>query len=125
MTGVRVDSRASDHGSGNAFAVARADRAHISAVVDRFNKASLAGDTRTMGALVDPSKLRYLEQIGQPCEVSLGSTLTAESEREVRTWTVTAIDITGNDAVADIRSASSTRDLHLHRRQDHWLILGL
>jgi hypothetical protein len=78
-----------------------------------------------MGALVDPSKLRYLERIGQPCEVSLGSTLTAESEREVRTWTVTAIDITGNDAVADIRSASSTRDLHLHRRQDHWLILGL
>jgi hypothetical protein len=90
----------------------RADRRQIRDVIRRFNKAALAGDTNGMCALVDPSTLRYLEQIGQPCEVSLGGTLTAESERDVRTSRITAIDISGDDAVAHIRSISGTRDFH-------------
>lgn len=78
-----------------------------------------------MCALVDPSRLRYLEQIGQPCAVSLGGTLTAESERDVRSSTITAIDISGDDAVAHIRSPSGARELRLHRRRGRWLVLGV
>src|SRR4051794_24191451 len=84
----------------------RADRAQIRDVIRRFNVASLAGDSGGMCALVDPSKLRYLQQIGQPCEVSLGGRLTAESERDVRSSTITAIDISGDDALAHIRGTS-------------------
>jgi hypothetical protein len=103
---------------------ARADRAQIRDVIRRFNQASLAGDSGGICALVDPSKLRYLEQIGQPCEVSLGGTLTAESARDVRSSTITSIEITGDDAVAHIGGTSGARDLRLRRRGGHWLILG-
>jgi hypothetical protein len=103
----------------------RADRAQIRDVIQRFNRASLAGDSGGMCALVDPSKLRYLEQVGQPCELSLGGTLTAESARDVRSSTITAIDISGDDAVAHTRGRSGARDLRLHRRGGRWLILGV
>jgi hypothetical protein len=89
-------------------------------VIRRFNKASLAGDSGAMCALVDPSKLRYLEQIGQPCEVALGGRLTPESERDERTGAITSIDIGDDTAVAHIRSA-----VHLRRRAGHWLIVGV
>ena len=51
-------------GARAAASSAGADRARIRAVVRRFNLASLAGDSGAMCALVDPAKLRYLEQIG-------------------------------------------------------------
>jgi hypothetical protein len=104
---------------------APADRAQIRDIIRRFNQASLAGDTGGMCALVDPSKLRYLDQIGQPCELSLGGTLTAESERDVRSRTITSIEISGDDAVAHTRGRSGARDLRLHRRGGRWLILGV
>jgi hypothetical protein len=104
---------------------ARADRADIRAVIQRFNRASLAADSRRMCALVDPAKLRYLEQIGQPCELSLGGSLTAESERDVRSATITSVEISGEGAVAHVRGLSGVRDLRLHRRRGHWLILGV
>jgi hypothetical protein len=66
-------------------------------VIDRFNQASLAGDSGRMCALVDPSRLRYLEQVGQPCLVSLGGRLTAASERDVRSAAITSIEISGDD----------------------------
>jgi hypothetical protein len=94
-------------------------------VIRRFNEAALTGDTGAMCALVDPAKLRYLEQIGLPCEVSLGRRLTAESERDVRSSRITRIEISGDDAVAHIRSTSGARDLRLHRRRGRWLILGV
>lgn len=104
---------------------ARAHRAEIREVINRFNQASLAGDGGGMCALVDSSKLRYLEQIGQPCEISLGGTLTPESERDVRSSTITSIEISGDEAVAHIRGTSGARDLRLHRRRGRWLIVGV
>ena len=78
-----------------------------------------------MCALVDPSRLRYPEQIGQPCAVSLGGRLTAESQRDVRSSKITAIEISGDDAVAQVRSMSGARELRLHRRRGRWLVLGV
>lgn len=102
-----------------------ADHSQIRDVIRRFNQASLAGDTSAMCSLVDPARLSYLEQIGQPCEVSLGGTLTPEAQRDVRSSTITTIEITGDNAVAHTRGESGTRDLRLHRTQGHWLILGV
>jgi hypothetical protein len=112
-------------GAQAATRAARAERAQIRDVIHRFNRASLAGDSGRMCALVDPSTLRYLELIGQPCVVSLGGTLTAESERDVRSATITSIEIRGDDAVAHVRGTSGVRDLRLHRRRGVWLILGV
>jgi ABC-type methionine transport system permease subunit len=78
-----------------------------------------------MCALVDPAKLRYLEQIGLPCEVSLGGVLTAESERDVRNRTITSVDIVGDNAVAHTTGTGGPRDLALHRSVGHWLIIGV
>jgi hypothetical protein len=115
---------ASHHGGGGR-GDARVDRAQIRDVIRRFDAARLAADAGASCELVDPSKLRYLEQIGLPCEVSLGGTLTPESERDVRTSAITSIDIHGDRAVAHIRSAGGRRDLQLHRRGGHWLIVGV
>jgi hypothetical protein len=113
--------RAADAADGEAAA----DRAQIRDLIRRFNQASLAGDAGAMCALVDPAKLRYLEQIGQPCEVSLGGTLTPESERDVRSRTIASIQITGDDAVAHTEGVGGARDLALRRTAGHWLIRGV
>src|SRR3954463_3780682 len=102
-----------------------AHRAQIRDVIGRFRAASLAGDSGAMCALVDPAKLRYLELIGQPCEVSLSGTLTADSERDVRGRMVTSVEIAGDKAVAHTRGPSGTLDLELHRSEGHWLIVGV
>ena len=78
-----------------------------------------------MCALVDPGKLRYLELIGLPCEVSMGGRLTPDSERDVRSSTITSIEIAGDDAVAHTRGSSGARDRRLHRTRGHWLIVGV
>jgi hypothetical protein len=120
--------QASDGARRSAHAVGdsgRADRAEIRDVIRRFSRAELAGDSRAICALVDPSKLQYLEQIGNPCEVLFAGTLTAESAREVRSRTITSIEIKGNDAVAHIGGTSGARDLRLRRRGGHWRILGV
>jgi hypothetical protein len=71
--------RASDGAhSSRAAQLSRADRGQIRDVIRRFTEAALAGDTVGMCALVIASKLRYLEQFGLPCEVSLGGRLTAD-----------------------------------------------
>jgi hypothetical protein len=113
--------RAADAADGEAAA----DRARIRDLIRRFNQASLAGDAGAMCALVDPAQLRYLEQIGQPCEVSLGGTLTPQSRRDVRSRTITSIQITGDDAVAHTEGVGGPRDLTLRRTAGHWLIRGL
>jgi hypothetical protein len=94
-------------------------------VIRGFSRAELAGDKRAMCALVDPSKLQYLEQVGNPCEMLYAGTLTAESAREVRNRTITSIEIKGDDAVAHIGGTSGARDLRLRRRGGHWRILGV
>lgn len=101
------------------------ERAQIRDVIRRFNQASLVGDSGAMCALVDPAKLRQLNQVGQPCEVSLGGTLTPDSERDVRSRAVTAIEIKGNDAVAHTRGVNGPRDLALRRTAGRWLIVGV
>jgi hypothetical protein len=50
---------------------------------------------------------------------------TPESERDVRSARITAIDIRGDDAIAHLREANGTRDLRLHRGNGRWLILGV
>ena len=102
-----------------------ADRAQIRDVIRRFNEASLAGDSTAMCALVDPAKLRYLEQIGLPCEISLGGTLTPASERDVRSRTISSIDVKGDNAVAHTTGTDGPRDLRLRRSVGHWLIVGV
>lgn len=101
---------------------AATDRARIRDVIRRFNQATLAGDTGAMCALVDPAKLRYLEQIGLPCEVCLGGTLTPQSERDVRSRTITSIEITGDDAVAHAEGVDGRCEVALRRSAGHWLI---
>src|SRR4051794_40094939 len=108
-----------------AAGVASRDGAQIRDVIRRFNRAALAGDSSAMCALVDPAKLRYLEQIGQRCEDSLGGTLTRESERDVRSITISSIEIRGDNAVAQLRAASGARDLSLRRTEGDWLIVGV
>jgi hypothetical protein len=94
----------------------RADRANIRDVIRRFNQASLAGHSGAMCALVDPAKLQYLEQIGNPCQMLYAGRLTAESAREVRNGTITSIEIKGDGAVAHIGGTSGAQDLRLHHR---------
>src|SRR3954451_1942838 len=96
-----------------------AHRAQIRKVLRRFRAASLAADSRAKCALVDPAKLRYLELIGQPCEVLLSGTLTADSERDVRARIITSVEIAGDKAVAHTRGPSGARDLELHRSEGH------
>jgi hypothetical protein len=122
--GERSPHRA-DRSPGAAAAAATRDRAQIRDVIRRFDVASLAGDSSAMCALVDPAKLRYLEEIGRPCEVSLSGTLTADSERDVRSRMITSIEIAGDSAVAHTRGLSGARNLELHRTERHWLILGV
>jgi hypothetical protein len=110
---------------GGEVAAAMRDRAQISDVIRRFGAASLAGDSRALRALVDPAKVRYLEVIGQPCEVSPGGALTADSERDVRSRMITSVVIAGDKAVVHTRGLSGARDLELHRTEGHWLILGV
>jgi hypothetical protein len=104
---------------------AGADRAKIRRVIRRFNLASLAGDSGAMCALVDPAKLRYLELIGQPCEVSMSGRLTPDSERDVRTSKIISIEIAGDNAVAHTRGSSGKTDLRLRRTGGQWLIVGV
>jgi len=108
-----------------ALGTAEVDRTRIRDVIHRFNEASLAGDSDAVCALVDPAKLSYLDQIGQPCEQALGGTLTADSERDVRSRAITSIEIKGNDAVAHTRGVNGPRDLALHRTAGRWLIVGV
>ena len=63
---------------------AGSDERRVRDVIRRWNTAALNGDAIAACALVDPAKLRYLEQIGLPCELVQSGTLTAESERDVR-----------------------------------------
>jgi hypothetical protein len=114
-----------DRSGGGGVAAAMRDRAQIRDVLRRFRAASLAGDSGAMCALVDPAKLRYLELIGQPCEVFLSGTLTADSERDVRGRMITSVEIAGDKAVAHTRGASGARDLELQRSEGHWLIVGV
>lgn len=104
---------------------AGADRAQIRDVLRRFDLASLVGDSGGMCALVDPAKLRYLEQIGEPCEVSMSGRLTPDSERDVRTSKIISIEIAGDNAVAHTRGSSGKTDLKLHRTRGQWLIVGV
>jgi hypothetical protein len=104
---------------------AGADRAQIRDVLRRFDLASLAGDSGGMCALVDPAKLRYLEQVGEPCEVAMSGRLTPDSERDVRSRTIASIAIAGDNAVAHTRGLSGARDLKLRRTRGHWLIVGI
>jgi hypothetical protein len=114
-----------DRSRGGEGAAATRDRGQIRDVIRRFDAASLAGDRRAMCALVDPAKPRYLEVIGEPCEVSLSGTLTADSERDVRGRTITSVEIAGDKAVAHTRGLSGARDVELHRTEGQWLILGV
>jgi hypothetical protein len=103
---------------------ADADRAQIRDVIRRWNEAELAGDTDAICALVDPAKLEYLEQIGQPCEALYSGVLTPESERDVRSSTITSIEINGADAVAHTHEVSGTHELRLRRTGGHWRVVG-
>jgi len=49
-------------------------------------------------------------------------TLTAESERDVRSTKVTAVEIDGDRAVAHARSVHGVRDIELRRVDGTWLI---
>jgi hypothetical protein len=104
---------------------AAADRRQIRDVLRRFNVARLAGDGGRTCALVDPAKLRYLELIGLPCEVSMGGRLTPDSERDVRSRAITSIGIAGDNAVAHNRGLSGARDFKLHRTRGQWLFVGV
>jgi hypothetical protein len=129
ISGCGASSRSGRTSTGAAVAhatvrTAARDQARIRDLIRRFNEASLAGDSGAMCALIDPGKRRYLEQIGHPCEVSLGGELTPDSERDVHSRTITSIDINGDDAVAHTDGADGARDLALRRTEGDWLIVG-
>jgi hypothetical protein len=98
------------------------DGAAIRDVIRRFRSARLAADSSAQCALIDPATLRYLEQIGEPCEVLQSGTLTAESERDVRSRTIASIEIDGDSAVAHTRGLSGARHITLHRIEGRWFI---
>jgi hypothetical protein len=98
------------------------DSAAIRDVIRRFNSARLAAESSAQCALIDPATLRYLEQIDEPCEVLQGGTLTAESERDVRSRNIASIEIDGDNAVAHTRGLSGARDITLHRIEGRWFI---
>ena len=110
------------HGSRTSGTRAGSDERRVRDVIRRWNTAALNGDAIAACALVDPAKLRYLEQIGLPCELVQSGTLTAESERDVRSTKVTAVEIDGDRAVAHARSVHGVRDIELRRVDGTWLI---
>jgi len=110
------------HGARTPGARGGSDERRVRDVIRRWNTASLNGDAVAACALVDPAKLRYLEQIDLPCELLQSGTLTAESERDVRSTKVTAVELDGDRAVAHTRSLDGGRDIELHRINGTWLI---
>ena len=109
------------HGARTPGSRAGSDERKVRDVIRRWNTASLRGGAAAC-ALVDPATLHYLEQIDLPCESVQSGTLTAESERDVRSTRVTAIEIDGDRAVAHTRSLHGGRDIELHRVGGTWLI---
>jgi hypothetical protein len=110
------------HGVATSRGGETADIAAIRAVIRRFNSARLAADSGAQCALIDPATLRYLEQIGERWEVLQSGTLTAESERDVRSRIIAFIEVDGDSAVAHTRGRSGARDIALHRIEGHWFI---
>ena len=118
--GQRSERPARPHGVAKSRGGETSDSAAIRDGIRRFNSARLAADSTAQCALIDPPTLRYLEQIGEPCEVLQSGT--AESERDVRSRNIAAIEIDGDNAVTHTRGLSGARDITLHRIEGRWFI---
>ena len=104
------------------------DAERVHAAVEAFGRATAAKDyQRLCDRLLAPDLVEEVESSGLPCEVALQQGL---GEVEAPTLTIGRIDVSGDRATADVRSAAAgeppSRDtLQLVRVGDSWRIASL
>jgi Putative lumazine-binding len=104
------------------------DAEKVRVVVENFGEATAAKDyQRLCDELLAPKLVEEVERVGLPCEVALRQGL---GEVEAPTLTIGTIEIRGDDATAEVRTAASgerpSRDvLELIRFGDGWRIASL
>jgi Putative lumazine-binding len=104
------------------------DTEQVHTAVEEFGKATAAKDyQRLCDRLLAPALVEEVEASGLPCEVALRQGL---GEVRAPTLTIGRIEVTGDRATADVRSAAAgeppSRDtLQLVRVDDAWRIASL
>jgi Putative lumazine-binding len=104
------------------------DTERVHTAVEAFGRATAAKDyQRLCDQLLAPDLVQEVESQGLPCEVALQQGL---GEVEAPTLTIGRIEVTGDRATADVRSAAAgeppSRDtLQLVRVGDSWRIASL
>jgi putative lumazine-binding protein len=104
------------------------DAEKVRVVVENFGEATAAKDyQRLCDELLAPKLVEEVERVGLPCEAALRQGL---GEVEAPTLTIGTIEIRGDDATAEVRTAASgerpSRDvLELIRFGDGWRIASL
>jgi hypothetical protein len=104
------------------------DTEQVHTVVEAFGKASAAKDyQRLCDELLAPKLVDEVESVGLPCEVALKQGL---GDVRSPTLTIGKIEVRGNTATAEVRSAAAgeapSRDtLQLVRVEDSWRIASL
>ena len=103
-----------------------AERVHET--VEAFGKATAAKDyQRLCDQLLAPKLVDEVEAVGLPCEVALRQGL---GEVEAPTITIGRINVNGDNATAEVRSAAAGEEpsadtLELVRVEDSWRIASL
>jgi hypothetical protein len=104
------------------------DTERVHSAVEAFGRATAAKDyQRLCDRLLAPDLVEEVESSGLPCEVALRQGL---GEVQAPTLTIGRIEVTGDRATADVRSAAAgeppSRDtLQLVRVDDSWRIASL
>ncbi len=104
------------------------DTERVQATVEAFGRATAAKDYQRMcDDLLAPKLVSEVEQSGLPCEVALRQGL---GDVKAPTLTIGRIEVRGDDATAEVRSAAageqpSADTLQLVRVEDGWRIASL